>query len=272
MNVKDEYLQFKISRDLKTGNFKDRVILQELLKSRLELIWDEEPKFSNGGLLSNYMTRYAIGFAYYDCEPSSFCKRKCYGLPISGLHDYYMLRLGVITSESLKTKDIRFIRILENKLRELNLRVLKIGHWGDAVLKQVPNMVEIVNNFPNTKFWWYTRKINVAIAANEYKLRNLKVYLSLDPNTHYPSYKEYPFGITYLFGEEIFHKNHDEILKDDRLVAIFPLKKGKSIESPSKYKILNHPKICIEKKLKEELGEKGNEICLFCSERCNYNI
>ena len=121
MSIKDEYLFFRNSKGLKTNNFTDRVVLQNFLRDHLEEIWRENPNFTNGGLLSNYMTRFAIGFAYYDCRPSPFCKKRCYGLPISGLHDYYMLRLGVITSESLKTGDMRFVNILKSKIKQLNL-------------------------------------------------------------------------------------------------------------------------------------------------------
>lgn len=129
MTVRDEYLQFRDSKGLKTNRFNDRVILQKFLKDRIKQIWSERPNFSNGGLLTNYMTRYAIGFAYYDCRPTAFCQKRCYGLPIAGLHDYYMLRLGVITSESFRTGDSRFLSILHNKVKELRLMFLKIGHW-----------------------------------------------------------------------------------------------------------------------------------------------
>ena len=100
---------------------------------------------------------------------------------------------------------------------------------------------------------------------------NLKSYLSLDPSTAYPDNDEYPFGITYLFGDGLYHKRHKEILDDERLVAIFPLKKGKLIEEPEDFGLAFHPKICKEKKLRIELGGKGQEICLACSGRCNYS-
>lgn len=271
MSVKDEYLIYRDSRGLKTNRFSHRVILQNFLKDRLEQIWDERPNFSNGGLLTNYMTRYAIGFAYYDCKPTPFCKERCYGLPISGLHDYYMLRLGVITSEAFKKGDLRFIDILYKKVGELRLKRLKIGHWGDAVLEQVPNIANLVRNLPNTTFWWYTRKKNIAIAANQLQIDNLRVYLSLDPSSDYPSHKEYPYGITYLFGDGEYHNGHDDILEDDRLVAIFPLKKGKHIEDPADYGVVDHPKICKEKYLMAKSGRKDTEICLSCSGRCNFS-
>ena len=103
MTVKEEYLAFRNRNNLNTAKFSDRVRLQHFLKERLDRIWSERPKFNNGGLLSNYMTGYAIGFAYYDCKPTSFCQSRCYGLRISGLHDYFMLRLSVITSEHATT-------------------------------------------------------------------------------------------------------------------------------------------------------------------------
>jgi hypothetical protein len=187
------------------------------------------------------------------------------------MHDYYMLRLGVITSESFKNEDYRFINILKNKLKNLNLRCLKIGHWGDATLEQVPNIINMVKELENTKFWWYTRKIEVAAAANEHELPNLKAYLSLDPSTEYPSSDEYPFGITYLFGDGLCHENHERIIKDNRLVAIFALKRRKFIEAPELYGLASHPKICKEKDLTTKLGAKANEICLACSGRCNYS-
>jgi hypothetical protein len=65
MSVKDEYLDFKTAKGLKTRCFADRVLLQKFLKDRIEDIWAEKPNFSNGGLLRNYMTRFAIGFAYW---------------------------------------------------------------------------------------------------------------------------------------------------------------------------------------------------------------
>lgn len=267
MTVKDEYLEFRNQNQLKTHIFKDRVILQRFLQGRLNTIWSEKPNFTNGGLLTNYMTKYALGFAYYDCRPTPFCKTRCYGLPISGLHDYYMLRLGVITSESLETNDRRFMGVLSRKVRHLNY--LKIGHWGDAVLEQVPNIINLVKECNHTKFWWYTRKQEIALEANNYNLKNLRVYLSLDPDTPYPSQSDYPYGITYLFGEGEFHSNHSEILQDPRLVAIFPLKKGRITIDPAQYGMANHPKICLEKKLLSQ-GFKGNEMCLSCNGRCRY--
>ena len=268
MSVKKEYLLFKAQNGLRTNNFNDRVILQKFLRDRLDDIWREKLKFSNGGLLSNYMTHLAIGFAYYDCRPSSFCKTRCYGLPISGIHDYYMLRLGVITSESLKSGDPRYLEPLSKSIK--TLKYLKIGHWGDAVLEQVPIIARLVKENPNTNFWWYTRKKEIASAANERELPNLRAYLSLDPSTDYPSHSEYPFGITYLLGQGLCHNNHEDILADTRLVAIFPLKKGKFIEDPENYGVANHPKLCEEKKLLSQLGSKGHEICLSCAGHCKY--
>lgn len=271
MTIKDEYLNFRNSMGLKTNKFKDRVILQNFIKENLEEIWIQKPDFTHGGLLSNYMTGYSIGFAYYDCNPTPFCRKRCYGLPISGMHDYFMLRLGVITSESFKNGDHRFINILKDKVKSLNLKCLKIGHWGDATLEQVPNITKMVKEIKNTTFWWYTRKKEIATAVNKYDLPNLKSYLSLDPSTEYPDNSEYPFGITYLFGDGLYHNKHEEILEDKRLVAVFPLKKGKFIEDPEEFGLAFHPKICKEKKLIAELGTKGHEICLACSGRCNYS-
>ncbi|RZN36754.1 MAG: hypothetical protein EFT35_07680 [Methanophagales archaeon ANME-1-THS] len=171
MSIKDEYLEFKAQYQLRTNKFDDRVTVQKFLRDRLEDIWAEGPHFTNGGLLSNYMTQFAIGFAYYDCTPSSFCKTRCYGLPIKGVHDYYMLRLGVITSESLKTDDPRFMRVLSEKIKDL--KCLEIGHWGDAVLEQVPTIIKLVKENSNTIFWWYTKKKDIALAVNNYNLPNL---------------------------------------------------------------------------------------------------
>ena len=271
MSVKEEYLSFKKSNNLKTNLFKDRVVLQNFIKDRLEYIWREKPNFSNGGLLSNYMTRYAIGFAYYDCRPTAFCVERCYGLPIAGMHDYFMLRLGVITSESFKNGDRRFIGVLTDKLKELNPKCLKIGHWGDATLEQIPRFVALVKEIKYTKFWWYTRKIEIASAINSHGLPNLKAYLSLDPSTLYPSKIEYPYGITYLFGDGLYHNTHDEILNDERLIAVFPLKKGKHIEDPREYRLSHHQRICEEKRIMATTGGKANEVCLTCSGRCNYS-
>lgn len=270
MKIKDEYLSYKKCNSLKTNVFEDRVTLQNFLRNRIDKIWNENPDFSNGGLFKNHMTKYAIGFAYYDCRPSSFCRTRCYGLPISGPYDYFMLRLGVITSESLKSGDIRYLNSLKDFLKKSNLSCLKIGHWGDAVIEQVPNIGKIVRETPETAFWWYTRKKEIAIAANELKLPNLRTYLSLDPSTEYPNQSEYPYGITYLFGDEMFHSNHDDILSDERLIALFPLKKGSSIEDPGIRGIADHPKLCKEKKWLTESGSKGQTLCLSCSNRCNY--
>jgi hypothetical protein len=232
MKVQDEYLSFKVDNGLKLNKFEDRVLLQKFLRDRLEDIWDENPKFSNGGLFKNYMTRLALGFAYYDCRPSTFCKSRCYGLPIGGIYDFFMLRLGVITSESLKTGDPRYLKPLSKKLR--TLRYLKIGHWGDAVQEQIPVIANLAAENHGTNFWWYTRKLEIALAVDECRLPNLRAYLSLDPTTKYPSYEEYPYGITYFLGDSRRHERHAEILADQRLVAIFPLKKGKSVEDPTR--------------------------------------
>ncbi len=266
MSVKDEYLSYRNKKGLKTRVFSDRVKLQRFLRDRLDAIWAEKPTFTNGGLFKNQMTGFALGFAYYDCKPSQFCKTRCYGLPIAGINDYYMLRLAVLASESLKTKDPRFLTPLFKKTKGLD--VVKIGHWGDAVLQQVPTIIELVKKNPDTIFWWYTRKIELAMAVNNFNLSNLRSYLSLDPTTPYPSYSEYPYGLTYVIGDQLFHKNHQEILSDDRLVAVFTKKKVRTIEDPSDYGLSNHPKLCIEKKMQP--GKKAANICLSCSDRCNF--
>lgn len=270
MSVKDEYLAYRDGHGLKTGVFVDRVALQQLLRDRLEAIWSERPQFSNGGLLSNYMTGLALGFAYYDCRPSGFCKSRCYGLPIAGLHDYYMLRLGVITSEALKTGDQRFLIPLVRKLHALRPLVLKIGHWGDAVPQQVQHVAGVVQQFPATKFWWYTRKLEVALAGNKIDLPNLRVYLSLDPTTVFPRNEEYPYGITYLFGDSLRHTDHAAILADPRLVAVFPLKVRSHVEENAHREVVRHPRLCIEKDRAATHHSKGEHLCYSCSGRCNF--
>jgi hypothetical protein len=132
MSVKNDYLLYREINGLRTNNFADRVMLQFYLKSRLE----------DGGLYANHMTGFAIGFAYYDCRPTEFCRERCYGLPIAGINDYYMLRLAVITSEALKITDERYLNHLIPKIR--NLEYLKIGHWGDATREQIPTIANII--------------------------------------------------------------------------------------------------------------------------------
>jgi len=269
MSVKDDYLLFRESNGLRTNNFEDRVKLQLYLRSRLEDIWEEKPKFSNGGLFVNHMTGFAIGFAYYDCKPTKFCRSRCYGLPIAGINDYYMLRLAVITSESLKKADKRYLTHLIPKIRELEY--LKIGHWGDAAREQIPTIANIIRENKQTKFWWYTRKLEIATMANGLGLRNLRAYLSLDPYTEYPKASEYPYGITYLVGDGLYHPNHEEILNDRRLVAIFPLKKGVSIEDlRNDARVGPHPKLCEEKVRYADSRQRGYDTCFECDSRCCY--
>ena len=272
MTVKEEYLSYRNSNNLNTAKFSDRLRLQFFLQQRLDRIWSERPKFTNGGLLSNYMTGYAVGFAYYDCRPTSFCQNRCYGLRISGLHDYYMLRLSVITSESLKNGDRRYLEQVDTFIKKNNLRCLKIGHWGDAVIEQVLHVANLVKENSPTVFWWYTRKKEVALAVNRLELPNLRAYLSLDPMTEYPGEADYPYGFTYLFGDGMKHANHLDILQDSRLVALFPLKIGRHIEDPEKLGIGDHPRLCIEKRLSAQSGIDVNEFCLSCYGRCNFSV
>jgi hypothetical protein len=271
MSVMQEYLAYKNENGLKTGRFEDRKLLQEFLRDRVERIWTEGRNFSNGGFMQNYMTGYAFGFAYYDCRQSPFCKERCYGLPLNSPNDYPMFSLSVLTSESFKTGDIRYMNRVREWLKRSDIRTLKIGHWGDATPTQIPYISQIVSEFPQITFWWYTRKKEIAIAVNKLGLKNLKCYLSLDPTTDYPDHENYQFGITYLIGDGFRHEKHDIILKDDRLVAIFPLKKGKHVEDPRLSGIANHPKLCIEKEL-ESRGEVRDNMCLNCIGRCNYDI
>jgi len=268
MSIKDEYIRYRDENNLRTANFEDRVVLQRFLRDHLEDIWSEKPNFTNGGLFKNHMTGFAIGFAYYDCQPSRFCKTRCYGLPIAGLNDYFMLRLAVMTSESLKTEDPRYLEPLSRKLKSLDY--LKIGHWGDAAVEQIPVIEKLVRQHAKTTFWWYTRKMQVALEANSRELANLRVYLSLDPSTPYPSRADYPFGITYFFGDNQYHDKHDEILNDPRLVAIFTVKKRAAVEDPELYGVAEHPRMCIEKRSQAEAGRHGNLFCLTCSGRCNF--
>jgi hypothetical protein len=271
MSVKDEYLSFRSDNGLRTHIFKDRVMLQQFLRDRLENIWAEDPDFENGGLFENYMTGFAFGFAYYDCRPSSYCEEWCYGLRLSAPTDYFMFRLAVITSESFRTGDPRFFTKVRNQLRSLNPPCLKFGHWGDATLEQVPHAAQLVTDFPRTAFWWYTRKKEVAIKVNELRLPNLRAYLSLDPCTDLPTPSEYTFGITYLLGNGQFHKAHDSILKDRRLVAVFLRKHGKFIDDPALYGVADHAKLCEEKNWLSQHHSKGEFLCLTCAGRCNYS-
>lgn len=272
MSIKDEYLSFRNEKGLRPEKFDDRVELQLFLRDRLPRIWNEHGSFSYGGLFTNYMTGYAIGFAYYDCKPSDFCKSRCYGLPLSGLRDYYLLRLGVLSSEALKTGDLRYMNPLREHLRKKNLKILKIGHWGDAVLSQLPHIAQIADEFPKIIFWWYTRKKEIAIEANNLGLPNLKCYLSIDPTLDLPSKFEYPYGITYFLGDGYFHREHESILKDDRLVAIFTLKRMKFVEDPALSGTTDHPKLCLEKLFRANIGTKGISMCSSCIGRCHYQL
>ena len=270
MSVKDDYLAFKAERCLKPGKFEDRVKLQSFIRDRLEDLWREGISFSSGGLLKNYMTGYALGFAYYDCRPTSFCKTRCYGLPLGGVFDFNMLRLSVVTSESLKTGDHRYMNAVIGQLRRNPFQCLKIGHWGDAVPAQIHSIAEIVRQFPNMTFWWYTRKMELALQVNQLGLQNLRAYLSLDPRTPYPRKDQYPFGLTYFYQVDRLHDRHDEIVRDDRLIAIFSLKKGQSVEDPASVGLSNHSRMCIEKKWKAQGHPKGDLLCLSCRDRCNF--
>jgi hypothetical protein len=180
-----------------------------------------------------------------------------------------MLRLGCLSSEALKTADPRFLGPLYAKVRTLSC--LKIGHWGDAVPEQVPVIAELAKDHPKTAFWWYTRKPVIAMAANTLGLANLRAYLSLDPMTSYLDRSLYPFGLTYCFGDGHIHPQHEEILADDRLVAVFPLKKGRIIEDPSDPALLSHPRLCREKLLSLN-GYKAGHVCLSCTGRCRYEL
>lgn len=157
-------------------------------------------------------------------------------------------------------------------IKSKNLMCLKIGHWGDAVIEQVPNIATLVKENSSTIFWWYTREKEVALAANQLELPNLQTYLSLDPTTEYPGEGDYPYGLTYLFGDGMEHTNHLEILQDRRLVALFPLKIGRHIEEPEKLGIADHPHLCIEKRLSAQSSIDANEFCLSCFGRCNFTV
>ncbi len=262
---------FKNANRLKTHIFKDRVRLQQFLRDRIDDIWAEKPRFENGGLFKNHMTGFAVGFAYYDCKPTRFCEEWCYGLPLNSPNDYFMFRLAVITSESFRTGDARFLNVLKAQLRSLNPPCLKFGHWGDATLNQIPHAARLVAEFPKTTFWWYTRKREIAMAVNELQFPNLRGYLSLDPCTDFPTSSEYPYGITYLVGNGQLLSNHDSILTDKRLVAVFLRKHGNTIDDPRSYGVADHPRLCEEKKWFSEHHSKGEFMCLSCPGRCNYS-
>ncbi len=271
--IEDEYIAYKHSENLSPTDFNDRVKLQLFLRDRIDKIWNENPQLSNGGLFKNKMTGYAIGFAYYDCNPSRYCRRYCYGLSTSGVYDYNMLRLAVITSESLKgTGNYKYIFTLRKFIKDNQLKHIKIGHWGDVVKEQVPIIIQkIVDYFPKVTFWWYTRKLEIAQEINSNLSDNLRAYLSLDPYTNYPSIEQYPNGITYLFDKSCFHSEHKNILQDKRLVAVFALKRGNHIEDIDEYSINKHIKACIEKEFFLKTRNHGEKFCLQCEGRCNFN-
>ena len=262
MKVLEEYKAYRRREGLNPSRFQDRIILQLFLRDRVEAIWREKPRLSHGGLFRNHMTGLAMGFAYYDCRPTGFCRERCYGLALSGIFDYHMLRLAVLTSESLKRRDPRYLRPLHRTLGSLSH--LKVGHWGDAVPEQLPALMDLVLHHPRVVFWWYTRKEEIARLGNELGLPNLRVYLSLDPTSPIPPRERYPHGFTYLFSASVPHPREKEILGDSRLVALFGLKRWGRMETH-----MDHPKMCPESLLKR--GDKGELICLRCQGRCNYN-
>ena len=270
MSVQYQYLSYKRLHGLNPGKFSDRVKLQLFLRDLLPQMREEGLPFTSGGLVRNYMTGFALGFAYYDCRATRFCSSRCYGLPLGGVFDFNMLRLSVATSELLRTHDRSFVRGVINQIRAKRLDTLKIGHWGDATLEQLPAVADIASAVPATTFWWYTRKLDIAAAANQLALPNLRAYLSLDPDTDYPGRDLYPYGITYLYGDNLYHERHDEIVRDERLVAIFTLKKGTAVEDPERMGLGNHPRICLEKRWKARTHSKGELMCLSCRGRCNY--
>lgn len=262
MGLKEEYLSFKRDNRLKPSIFEDRVKLQLFLRDRLEDIWREGPRLSHKGLFTNHMTSFSIGFAYYDCRPTSFCKVLCYGLPLSGVNDFYMFRLAVLTTESLKTNLKQFLIPLHEMVRPLTH--LKIGHWGDALVDHVPPVLRLAQDNSHTTFWWYTKKIEVATAANRDAPTNLKAYLSLDPDSEYPPPARYPYGFTYLFQDGYHHPLEREILGDSRLVAVFRVKKC----NRNKNGIL-YPKMCPVKGYSTG-DERTTTVCLKCLGKCNF--
>jgi hypothetical protein len=267
MTVQEEYLAFKKRSALSTRRFEDRVRLHRFLQANIKRLWAEMTSFSSGGLFSNDMTEYALGFAYYDCRPTRFCRERCYGLAIAGAFDFNMFRLAVLTSESLKTGDQRYLGVLIPAVRKL--RCLKIGHWGDAVLDQVPVVADVAKECSGTTCWWYTRKLEIAMSVNALGVPNLQAYLSIDPSTSYPSPSAYPFRLTYVFGDGQRHPEHDRILSDSRLAAIFLLKRGGKVQDPDDERVLHHPKLCREK-LIARVGGCTQGICLTCRRRCNF--
>ena len=268
MKMKDLYLSYKLENDLNPRLFSHRVNLQHFLHGHLDDIMAEHPKFTHGGLLTNRMTGKALGFAYYDCIPTEFCRTRCYGLPMAGVYDYNMLRQGVLVSELLRQRNAEFLKGLVAASRACSH--LKIGNWGDATIDQIPALLQLVKSCPETCFWWYTRKLDVATAANAEGCGNLRTYLSLDPCTSYPSPRNYPFGLTYVFGDGLRHPCHADILADDRLVAVFLLKKGRAIQDPNETSLMGHPRLCREKLMAARGQPKLQGVCLGCAGRCNY--
>lgn len=257
--IKKTYLEHKRANGLDPSRFQDRKKLQLFLAEHIEELWREHHGFSRGGLYDNKMTGAALGFAYYDCRSTAFCSKWCYGLPLSGPYEYNMLRLGVMMSEGLKTHDERLLKPLRQQIR--GMTHLKVGHWGDATPEQVPVLLQLAEDNPKTTFWWYSRRREVVLLVNQSGRRNMKAYLSLDPDTKYPKRADYPFGFTYVFGDGRCHPHHGEILADDRLVAVFSLKRGKTAEPP-----IDHPMMC---PAKAAGSEADDGVCLTCAGRCN---
>jgi hypothetical protein len=89
--------------------------------------------------------------------------------------------------------------------------------------------------------------------------------------TEYPVEGDYPYGLTYLFGDGMKHANHFDILQDRRLVALFPLKIGRHIEDPEKLGVGDDPHLCLEKRLSAQSDIDAKEFCLSCLGRCNFS-
>lgn len=267
MTLQKDYVAYKTGNRLSTRTFEGCVQLEHFLRDNFPRLVGEMTSSSNGYLFSNKMTGLALGFAHYDCRPTPFCRTRCYGLALAGPFDFNMYRLSVLASECLKRGDSRYLDVLIPTVRRLNC--LKIGHWGDAVLEQVPVLAAVARECSSTACWWYTRKIEIATTVNGLEMPNLRAYLSLDPSTGYPHPSDYPFALTYVFGDGQRHPEHDRILADPRLTAIFLLKRGGSVQDPDDRRLMHHPKLCREK-LASMAGHCPREICLSCSGRCNF--
>ena len=168
------------------------------------------PPRLNAILSTNKKTGTSLNLPVKNCRPTKRCAAACYACqgPISWKNS---IKKALAVDEILRSGEIEGL-IWECR----RLQDVRLNGSGDMTLDHVPGLLRLTEACPDTVFWGFTRKREIAEALNG-KQQNLSLILSFDatsPDTDIAGY-DGPLA----FGP---NRSEDQVPHDPRIIVVFP--------------------------------------------------